>query len=41
VDRSADGEWADLLGNLPNAQVSGGTLKVTLPPLSAGWFQQS
>ncbi|MEO5952650.1 MAG: alpha-amylase family glycosyl hydrolase, partial [Chloroflexia bacterium] len=38
---STSGEWKDLLGNRPNAKAVSGTITVTLPPLSAGWYQQA
>ncbi len=33
-----EGEWWDLLGQLPAATLSGSTIRATLPPLGAGWF---
>jgi glycosidase len=35
---SAEVEWRDLLGKLPNIYSHAGKLGITLPPLTAGWF---
>ncbi|MDQ3706017.1 MAG: glycoside hydrolase family 13 protein [Chloroflexota bacterium] len=36
-----DREVSDLLARLPAASLSGGTLRVTVPPLGAGWYRLS
>jgi glycosidase len=38
---SPDGEWEDLLGLHPAAHLQNGTLRATINPLSAAWFQST